>query len=89
MLTRRQLSVLVTMVAHPDDDEGELVYERGIGYLGDERIAPRTVFALLRAGAISLDSTSTVGGVERYRINSTGRHYLAHEGMKTIGQSND
>ena len=76
-LTPRQREVLAIMAAHPDDDAGELVYERGAGYLDDEPVAPRTVFALLRACAISLDSTSEVGGIERYRINETGRGILA------------
>lgn len=73
-VTKRQREVLEIMAAHPDDDVGELVYEKGHGWLGDERVAPRTVFALLRLMAISLDSTSRVGGVERYTINETGRH---------------
>lgn len=76
VLTKRQRAVLEIMAAHPDDDEGELVYERGQGWLGDDRIAPRTVFALLRHMAIS-HRGGDVGGVERYRINETGRELLA------------
>ena len=75
LLTKRQLEVLRIMAAHPDDDEGELVYERGRGYLGDDPVAPRTLTALLRACAISLDSLS--GQVERYHINETGRALVA------------
>ena len=56
----------------PGDEAGELVYERGVAFIGDERIAARTVFALLRACAISLDG-GEIGGVERYCINETGR----------------
>ena len=78
-LTPRQREILTIMAAHPDDDDGELVYERGVGYIGDEPVAPRTVFALLRACAISADSTSCVGGVERYCINETGRRILARK----------
>ena len=70
-LTKRQREVLVTMAAHPDDDEGELVYERGAAFLGDERVAARPVNALLRACAIRADGEA--GGVERYHINDTGR----------------
>lgn len=76
--SRRQQEILQRMADHRDDDEGELVYERGVAYLGDDRIAPRTVFALLRLCAISPDSTSAIGtGVERYRINETGRQLLS------------
>lgn len=71
LLTRRQHEILCTMAAHPDDDEGELVYERGKGFLGDDPVAARTVFALLRLCAISLEG-GEVGGFERYRINETG-----------------
>lgn len=71
MLTRRQREILGLMAAHPDDDEGELVYEKGDCWLSLERVAPRTLFALLRACAISLNG-GDVGGVERYRINETG-----------------
>jgi len=74
-LTPRQLEVLAIMAAHPDDDEGELVYERGAAYLGDTRIAARTVFALLRACVIREDGPNA--GIERYRINETGRALLA------------
>jgi len=75
LLSKRQLEVLRIMAAHPDDDEGELVYERGCAFLGDERVAPRTVTALLRACAIS--DTAWGGGIERYRINETGRALVA------------
>lgn len=81
-LSPRQREVLAIMAAHPDDDEGELVYERGKAWLGDDRIAACTVFALLRACAISLES-GKVGGVERYRINETGRELLKPEGDRT------
>jgi hypothetical protein len=75
-LTLRQREILETMARHPFDDEGELVYETGVGYLGDDRVSPRTVFALLRICAISLERDSKVGGFERYRINETGRSYV-------------
>jgi hypothetical protein len=68
-LTKRQGAVLQMMV---DDDGCDLVYERGVAYVGDTRIAPRTVFALVRMCAISLDSYSQVGQFERYHINETG-----------------
>lgn len=72
-LTKRQLDILTRMAAHPHDEDGELVYERGVAFLGDEPIAARTVFALLRACTISLEDVSAVGSFERYRINETGR----------------
>jgi hypothetical protein len=64
------------MARHPDDDEGELVYERGSAYLGDVPVAPRTVFALIRLCAISEQPFGPIGSVERYRINETGREIL-------------
>ena len=77
-LTRRQHEVLRTMAerqaADPGDDEAELVRECCDAWLGDERVASRTVDALLRACAISDTGT---GGIERYRINETGREILA------------
>jgi Fe2+ or Zn2+ uptake regulation protein len=78
-LTARQLAVLRLMAAAEDreDFEGaELVYERGVAYLCDERIAARTVFALLRACAIR-GVGSEPGGLERYAINETGRALIA------------
>ena len=56
-----------------DAEDAELVYERGRGFLGDEPVAPRTVFGLIRAMAVSLQTGSEVGRFERYRINETGR----------------
>lgn len=75
-LSPRQREILAIMKAHRDDDEGEIVYERGVAYLGDDRIAARTVFALLRLCAISLESDSQIGRFERYRINETGTEWL-------------
>lgn len=72
MLTKRQREILTIM---RDQDE-ELVYERGVGYIFESPVAARTVFALLRLCAISLQSDSEPGGFERYRINGTGRKLL-------------
>ena len=80
ILTKRQRAVLSAMAADLDGDAGELVYERGRGYLGDEPVAARTVFALLRLCAISLRG-GEIGGLERYRISSTGRALLGEDGM--------
>ena len=78
LLTPRQVEILTIMAAHPHDDEGELVYERGVAFLDLDRVAARTVFALLRLCAISNeDGDGKVGGFERYRINETGRALLA------------
>ena len=75
-LTKRQLKVLCIMADNEDDDyEGTIAYERGEAYIGDTRIAARTVFALIRARAIS---EIQYGGklVEYYRINETGKNIL-------------
>ena len=78
-LTPRQRKVLQIMAADPDGDDGELVYEQGECWLGLERVASRTLFALLRACAISQDGEglSGDGKLERYRINETGRRLIA------------
>ena len=65
------------MDKHVDDEDGELVYERGSGYIGLEPVAARTVFALLRLCAISVEDGSEPGRFERYTINETGRKLLA------------
>lgn len=54
-------------------EKEELVYERGTGYVGLSSVSARTVRAILRAAAVSLEQYSTVGKFERYRINETGR----------------
>jgi hypothetical protein len=71
-LTKRQLEVLTIM----RDEEEELVYERGTGYVGDSSVSGRTLFALLRCCAISAEVGSEPGGFERYTINETGRNLL-------------
>lgn len=78
-MTKRQREILTIMRDNSDNDDGELVYESGIGYLGFERVASRTVFALLRMAAISLDQYCKIGGCERYRINETGQGLLESE----------
>lgn len=72
-LTKRQVEVLRTMRRFGDSEKAELVYEQGAGcgWLGLDRVAPRTVYALLRLCAISGDSFSD-GKVARYIINETG-----------------
>ena len=72
MLTKRQIEILRLM---RDQDE-ELIYERGQGYVDVERVSGRTVFGLLRACAIRADSFNKVGGCERYSINETGLELL-------------
>jgi hypothetical protein len=78
VLTSRQLKVLRLM---RDSDE-ELVYSKGVGYVGLKRVSPRTIFALLRAVVIKLDQYSTVGGCERYTINETGLTLLNGGGIR-------
>lgn len=77
-LTKRQREVLTIMRDNRHTDDGELVYERGRGYLGLEPVAPRTLYALLRLCAIDLDTPQNdIGrGVERYTINETGEALL-------------
>jgi hypothetical protein len=72
LLTIRQLQILRKM---RDEDE-ELVYSKGRGYVGDEQIGPKTLFALLRVMAIKLDQFSRVGDCEYYTINETGEALL-------------
>jgi len=71
-LTWRQREILTRM----RDENEELVYESGIGYIGLERVGGSVVTALLRLVAISLDPFSTVGEFERYTINSVGLELL-------------
>lgn len=71
-LTPRQRHILTRM---RDEDE-ELVYEKGHGWVGYEQVGKGLVFGLLRLMAIRLDQYSHVGGVERYLINETGRELL-------------
>lgn len=73
-LTKRQLEVLQRMRDNFANEDGELVYESGSGYLGLERVSGRTVNNLLRACAIRADGVP--GALERYRINQTGREIL-------------
>jgi len=72
-LTKRQVEVLRTMRRFGDSEDAELVYERGAGcgWLGLDRVAPRTIYALLRLCAISGDASSD-GKVASYIINETG-----------------
>lgn len=75
MLTKRQREMLIRMRADPHGEDGELVYERGVGYIGHDRVSGRTVFALIKLCAISSVS-GNVGELERYRINETGTNLL-------------
>jgi hypothetical protein len=78
-LTKRQREILQRMADDPDGEDGELVYERGIAYLGLERIAARTVNALIRLYAISVSDFESIGKYERWHINETGRQLLEAE----------
>jgi hypothetical protein len=75
-LSRRQTVILMQMAENADNDDGEIVFEHGHGFLGYDQISRKTIIALLRACAISLDPFSKVGGFERYTINETGRELL-------------
>jgi len=78
LLTKRMREILTIMADHPDDDEGEIAYERGTAYLGDTRIAARTVNALIRLYAIN-EYDPTGKSVEYYRINETGRKLIGRK----------
>lgn len=75
-MTPRQREVLVRM---RDSEDGELVYSKGQCWIGYERVAPRTLFALLRMIAVSMDKCSKVGECERYHINEIGRELIDAE----------
>lgn len=75
-LTARQIAVLAEMARDRHDEDCELVYERGVCYVGLTRIAPRTFWALVQACAISLEADRVMGGFERWTINETGRRLL-------------
>jgi hypothetical protein len=76
-LTKRQLWVLQRM----RDDDAELVFERGTGYLELTRISSRTVMALLCRAAITCDQYSRMDKFEWYTINETGREILREAGL--------
>jgi hypothetical protein len=73
--TKRQLEILRIMRDAGDSADGELVYERGRGFLGTDPVAARTVLALLRLCAISADQFNK-GDLERFHINDTGKELL-------------
>jgi hypothetical protein len=77
MLTQRQRWILSRL---RDEDE-ELVYERGQGFVCTERVGRTLVMNLLRLMAIRADQHSNIenGGLERYTINETGLKLLAAE----------
>lgn len=82
-LTKRQLQVLQIMLDNKHDDyEGWIFYERGEAWIGDTKIAPRTVYALLRTCAISLIQGDNLRSrlIEHYRINETGENILKAKG---------
>lgn len=72
-LTPKQARILRRM---RDEDE-ELVFERGVGYVGLERVGRRLVFGLLCRAVVSMAKDSRIGKFERYHINETGRKALA------------
>lgn len=79
ILTKRQIEILKIMYDNKNTDDGEIIYEKGIGYLRLDRIAPRTIFALLRLCCISEDQYG--GGIEHYHINETGEDFIKIEGI--------
>lgn len=76
-LTYRQLEVLQIMADNAHDDyNGTIIYEGGVAYIGDVRIAARTVFALIRACVISGIFDYVGQTVDHYRISETGKNIL-------------
>jgi len=72
-MTARQKEVLTRM-----RDRGlDLVYERGVGYVGYQRVGASVVMHLIRMSAVSASQGSRVGEFERYRISETGLKLLA------------
>lgn len=73
-MTTRALEVLRIM----RDKNLELAYEKGIAYVGYERIiGARSILTELNlAMALHLESGSKIGEFERYTINETGRKLL-------------
>lgn len=81
-LTRREAEVLAVLCVFGRDET--LDYERGRAYFGAVSISARLVMSLLRKCVISPCLSS---GVERYRINETGRVALAdHWGVDSLGE---
>jgi len=78
ILTKREIEILTRMRDAPEDsDEAELVFDGGrFAYLGLEHVATRTLYKFLRLCAISADPLGRMVGLERYRINETGRGLL-------------
>ena len=83
-VTRRMVELLRIMRDRTDakagDGDAELVYdyarEKKLAYLGLEPVAPRTVFGMLRACAITSNSDNKAEGPQYYRITETGRQIL-------------
>ncbi len=75
LITRRQREILTAMAeseAREDFEDAEIACDRGVCFLGDTRVAKRTVFALLRLCLVR-DETEGTGHLERYTINEHGR----------------
>ena len=76
-LTPRQIEVLRLVAA------GEsLAYERGSVWIGNRRTTSRTIDALLRVCAVSVDWSGM--GCEYYKINGIGREILKR--LKGMGK---
>lgn len=80
----RPLRILTLMAereeADPGCDEAELVRERGQAFLDLDPVASHAVDALLLACGVSGGGAER--GIERYRINATGRAILARRRRK-------
>lgn len=75
-LTRRQRQVLQFLADNEREEDGEIVYDSGEVWLGDDRLAHRTLTALIRMMALR-NPWPGPNCLERWRINGTGRKILA------------
>jgi hypothetical protein len=76
LLTKREREILTTMRDKKNDEDGYIAQDGLCVYLGNERIAARTVNRLLRLCAISPDSFGKDRETRYYHINGTGEKLL-------------
>lgn len=76
LLTKRQRDILTKMRNKKHCEDGYIAQDGLVAYLGDERIAARTIFRFLLLCAISTDSFGKDGETRYYHINGTGEKLL-------------
>lgn len=75
-ITRRQRQVLQYLADNEREEDGEIVYDSGQVWLGDDRLAHRTLTTLLQMMALR-NPWPGANSLERWRINGTGKKILA------------